>query len=45
MDPVNLFLGILIVGALIYWIGHSFIDSYFKQKGELLTSMYEKGVD
>lgn len=45
MDPVNIYLGMLFLGALVYGIGHSFIDSYFRRKEELLMSMYEKGVD
>lgn len=40
---VGMLIGVVMSAVLLYLIGHSFIDSFFARKEELLNRMYEKG--
>lgn len=37
----SLFVAIVIIGLLIWLIGHSFIDSVYEHKGEMVDRMNE----
>lgn len=43
MDVVQYMLLIFVTSCLLFLVGHSFIDAYFKRKGEMMDRLIQTG--
>lgn len=43
MSVLDAFACIMLIGAMVFLVGHSFIDAFFKRKEEIINRMTEKG--